>query len=135
MRENDGKHLPEQYRDRFISRTQDECANSKILPSQMTQLMDELYSPDKTSELYAPLIWSSGHKDLPRTYTQVCGIDPSRDENLIFADMLQNEGVPVKVELYKGLPHGFWTVLPQLPQSEQWREDTVNGFKWMLEKS
>ena len=132
---NDASQLPQQYSERFLSRSQDECVKSPILPAEMGQLMEDLYQPDKNSELYAPLVWPTGHKDLPRTYVQVCGIDTSRDENLIFADMLKNEGVSTRVDLYSGLPHAFWGVLSSLPQAEKWATDTLDGFQWLLQRS
>ena len=132
---NDPAKLPDKYKERYLSRQQDECIDSPVLPTHMVELMETLYQPDKDSKLYAPLGWPNGHADMPRTYSQVCGMDPCRDENLIYADMLKEEGVPAKVELYAGLPHAFWGTLPALPQSEKWRQDTINGFKWLLQKS
>ena len=132
---NEPSQLPEQYKDRFLSRTQDECVNDPVLPFHMVDFMDKLYQPDRSSELYAPLLWPTGHKGLPSTYTQICGVDTSRDENLIFADMLKKEDVPTRVDLYAGLPHAFWGVLSSLPQAEKWSADTLEGFQWLLKKS
>lgn len=131
---NDPSQLPEGYKERFLSRTQEECVSSGILPEHMAQLMETFYQPDKSSELYGPLLWPSGHKDLPPTFLQICGLDTSRDENLIFADMLENEGVPTKVQMFPGLPHAFWGVLPKLKKNEKWREDVVEGFEWLLRR-
>ena len=132
---NDGSQLPEQYKDRFLSRSQEKCVNDPVLPANMVNFMDNLYQADKTSELYAPLMWPTGHKGLPPTYTQICGIDTSRDENLILADMLKKEDVSTRVDLYSGLPHAFWGVLPSMPQAKKWSEDTLEGFQWLLQKT
>ena len=135
---NDASRLPKEYQERFLSRTQDECVKSPVLPAPMVDFMDKLYKADRTSELYAPLLWSTGHANLPRTYTQVCGIDTSRDESLIFEDMIKKEGVPTKVDMYAGLPHAFWLtvlgVLPSMTQVENWKKDTLSGFEWLLQK-
>lgn len=129
---NDPSSLPSEYQEKFLSRTQRECIESPVLPEDMAKFMDGLYAPDRSSPLYAPLTWPSGHAKLPRTYLQVCGVDTSRDENLIFEDMLKKENVPTRIELYPGLPHTFWTLFPNLPQSARWKEDTLKGFQWLL---
>lgn len=129
---NAASSLPSEYQDKFLSRDQPECLNSPVLPVDMAQFMDSLYAADQKSPLYAPLTWPSGHAKLPRTYMQVCGVDTSRDENLIFEDMLKKENVPTRIELYEGLPHTFWTLFPNLPQAARWKEDTLKGFQWLL---
>jgi len=129
---DDPSSLPKEYQEKYFSRTQEECVDSPIMPASMAKFMDRLYKPDPSSELFAPLTWPSGHAKLPRTYFQVCGVDTARDENLIFQDMLQKEHVPTRMELYAGLPHTFWTVMPDLPQAARWKEDTLKGFQWLL---
>lgn len=129
---NDPAALPKEYQDKFLSRTQQECIDSPVLPAPMAAFMDNLYAADRSSPLYGPLTWPSGHAKLPRTYLQVCGIDTSRDENLIFEDMLKKEGVPTRLEFYPGLPHTFWTLFPGLRQAGRWREDTLRGFQWLV---
>ena len=131
----DAEKLPTVYKERYLSRSQDKCINSPVLPEKMVKLFETLYQPEKTSELYAPLLWKSGHADLPRTYTQICGIDLCRDENLILEDMLKKDGVQTRKDVYAGLPHAFWFVLPTLPQVEKWKSDTLAGFKWLLRRS
>lgn len=47
-----------------------------------------------------------GHKHLPPAYLQVCGLDPLRDEALIYGRVLREEaGVKTKIDIYKGLGH------------------------------
>ncbi|KAI1392923.1 putative lipase/esterase [Hypoxylon trugodes] len=76
-----------------------------------------------------------GHRDLPPAYFQLCGIDPLRDEGLIYERVLREEaGVKTRLDLYKGFGHYFWTNWPQLERSRQFVEDTVKGVKWLLEQ-
>ncbi len=39
---------------------------------------------------------------------QICGYDPLRDEAFAYADKLKADGVHVQVEVFPGLPHGFY---------------------------
>ncbi|KAI0895716.1 putative lipase/esterase [Annulohypoxylon nitens] len=89
--------------------------------------------PRITPFLYGGL--ENGHHDLPPAYLQICGIDPLRDEGLIYERVLREEaGVKTRLDLYKGFGHYFWTNWPQLEQSRQFVEDTREGVKWLLEQ-
>lgn len=66
---------------------------------------------------------------------QVCGLDPLRDEALIYERVLREEaGVRIRLDLYAGLGHYFWTNFPRLEASRRFVEDTVRGVKWLLEQ-
>lgn len=127
--------LPEKYRERYLSRTQDECVSGPA-SNPGHEKLKECLKPDLNSELYSPLIWPSeggyGHARFPKTYFQVCGMEPSRDEVLIFDDMLKGEGVPTRLDMYAGLPHAFWLSFQSLPQAKQVQEDIMAGFEWLL---
>ena len=134
----DAEKLPQKYRDRNLSRTQEECINATPVSRAVSALIDASNDKrDLNSELCSPMIWpsgagESGHQGMPRTYSQVCGMDPVRDELLIYDDMLKNEGVETRVDLYVGLPHTFWGPFKDLPQSKEWEQDTLDGFAWLL---
>lgn len=67
---------------------------------------------------------------------KVCGLDPLRDEALIYERVLSEEaGVETKLDIYLGLGHYFWTNFPLLDASKQFVEDTVKGVGWLLERS
>lgn len=81
LRPDDEEKLPQKYRERFLSRTQDSCVNSSVIGPELRKLFDDALKPDIDSKLYAPLIWptESGHRGMPKTYSQVCGIDTGRE--------------------------------------------------------
>lgn len=86
--------------------------------------------------MFSPLVWPTGHSKLPPHYFQICGADPLRDEGLIYERMLrENEGIKTRLSVYKGLPHGFWSIFPQLKSSQQFVEDSVNGVEWLLQQN
>lgn len=88
---------------------------------------------DRKSPLFSPLLFDTGHHDLPPSCFQICGQDPLRDEALIFERIMrEDEGIPTKVYVYPGQPHGFHSVAPSMKASEQFMEDSVEGVGWLL---
>lgn len=128
--------LPQKYRERYLSRTQKECVNSGISSKEVSTFTRNLCDEDSESVLFAPLIWSDGpsfgHAGYPKTYLQVCGMNPPRDEALIFEDMLEEAGVSTRLDMYAGLPHVFWHVYKDLDQSKAWMQNTLKGFAWLM---
>jgi acetyl esterase/lipase len=60
-------------------------------------------------------------------------MDPLRDEALIYEQILREEnGIKTKVDLYPGLPHGFWSWFPEANFSKKLQEDNVKGVSWLL---
>lgn len=46
-------------------------------------------------------------RGLPSSVFGVAGLDPLRDEGLLFTKMLGEEDVPTKMTVFPGVPHGF----------------------------
>jgi acetyl esterase/lipase len=91
----------------------------------------EHYKPDTKSPLRSPLIFPS-HEGLPPAYIQVCGADPLRDEGLIYEQVLREANVRTKLDIFPGLPHGFWSWFPEAGFSKVFQAKTVDGLKWLL---
>ncbi|KAK7883525.1 hypothetical protein LTR67_011101 [Exophiala xenobiotica] len=130
------KFVPEQYKKDYQSYEQNK--NAPILTRKAMDLFADSYLPDEEQRqdpLYSPLLWPTGHGNLPPSFFQICGQDPLRDEALVFERIMREEqNVKTKVELYPGLPHGFHSVVPSMKASEKFVKDTVDGVKWLLEQ-
>lgn len=125
--------VPEAYKEEYLSREQNR--DSPLLPRAMVEMFEITHKADSQSPLFATINDPSGHADLPPTYFQVCGADPYRDDSMIYERMLREQyKIPTKVDMYKGLPHMFWALIPSLKQSVQWKEDTMDGMQWLLER-
>lgn len=95
--------------------------------------MTGAYKADPHSKLRSHFLWDGErHKNLPPTYFQVCGLDPLRDEALLLErSMREDDGVQTRLSVYTGLPHSFWSFLPQLQCSKDFVNDTIKGVEWM----
>lgn len=125
--------VPSQYRDVFLSREQN--AEAKILDGEALRLIEGYYQMDWASPDFCPIFNPKGLANHPKTYFQVAGQDPLRDDGLIYEQILRAQGVPTRIDVYPGLPHGFNGVLPHLKASKTANEDLIRGFAWLLEKS
>ncbi|KAI6714934.1 hypothetical protein JHW43_002588 [Diplocarpon mali] len=125
--------VPDRYKSVYLSREQNKDA--PILNQGTIDIFEELYRPDRTSPLRTPIVHES-HQGLPPTYFQICGLDPLRDEALIYEEILRSEnGVKTRVDIYPGLPHAFWSWWTTADFSMKLQEDSVKGMKWLLEQS
>ncbi|KAH8777142.1 Alpha/Beta hydrolase protein [Hyaloscypha sp. PMI_1271] len=120
--------LPEKYKDVYLSREQKDAL---ILNQKSIDMFEEHYNPDPHSHLRSPLLFPS-HAELPPAYVQICGADPLRDEGLIYEQVLREEGVKTRLDVFPGLPHGFWSWFPKADFSKDFQGKTVEGLKWLL---
>ncbi|KAJ8074464.1 hypothetical protein PM082_015365 [Marasmius tenuissimus] len=121
--------VPEKYKSLYRSIEQNKDA--PILSRSGMDHFYAMYKPVPTETKYSPLLLET-HKGLPPAYLQVCGLDPLRDDGLIYEKVLREANVPTKLEVYPGVPHGFESVFPHLKQAVKLREDTRTGLRWLL---
>ncbi|KAJ9418758.1 Alpha/Beta hydrolase protein [Fusarium oxysporum] len=71
-------------------------------------------------------------KGMPPTVLGVVGLDPLRDEALLYGKMLAEAGVPTDVSLFLGLPHGFRSHEEKLSAFNRWDKVIEDGVGWIL---
>jgi acetyl esterase/lipase len=94
------------------------------------------YKPDPKSHLFNLFAPPIDFSNLPPTMFQICGMDPLRDEAMLYERVLREKyNVKTKTYLYPGLPHGFWSFFPTGNVSKNFIKETVDGVEWLLQQS
>ncbi|OQU96052.1 hypothetical protein CLAIMM_02189 [Cladophialophora immunda] len=110
-------------------------ADAPILPhTQIDMFLDVFDGPDTDPTdilLNPPLAPDEKIKGMPKSVVVAAGMDPLRDEALLYADKLKKNGVPTQVYVFPGLPHGFRR-FDTLKASARWDEVIVEGIQWCL---
>lgn len=126
------KEVPEKCKKYYLSHEQNKDA--PVLPRAARIMFNRGYEPDeKDAVLYAVFNHPKGHANLPPAFFQINGLDPLRDDSIIFERVLREEyGIKTKMNLYPGLPHGHWGFYPFLKASEKFRKEQVEGMAFLL---
>lgn len=107
----------------------------KLFGYDLTVMFRKAHAADIRSPLFAAFNDPHGHAGLPPAYIQVCGLDPVRDEGLVYEKVLREEyGILTKLDVYSGLPHAFWQVYPAFGKAKQAYENMLEGFAWLLKQ-
>jgi acetyl esterase/lipase len=123
--------MPDKYK--HLSLSYEQNKDALVIPKAAVDMITAGYAPDNHSPLINVLAAPKGHANLPPAYFQICGMDPFRDDGLIYEKILREEnGIKTRMDVYPGLPHHFWGAFPMLKSSNKPREDMVQGFGWLL---
>ncbi|KAK7424612.1 hypothetical protein QQZ08_008495 [Neonectria magnoliae] len=113
-----------------------ENEHAPILPVKTALFFTELLSIENLAvddvRLNPGNVTSSQVKGLPPTVFGIAGLDPLRDEGLLYAKLLTESGVPTDVHLFQGVPHGFRRFGDKLSASARWDEVMDQGIMWAL---
>ncbi|KAF2798156.1 hypothetical protein K505DRAFT_357779 [Melanomma pulvis-pyrius CBS 109.77] len=122
--------VPDRYKPHYTS--EEEFKEGIILDRKGMEFFYSEYKVDPKSKLINPLLWPGGHKTQPPTYLQVCGMDPLRDDSLIYESLLKEGGVATRLDVYSGIPHAGLDLLPMLSQAKKSLRDMKAGVQWLL---
>ncbi|KAG7095613.1 hypothetical protein E1B28_006338 [Marasmius oreades] len=123
------KAYPEKFKSSLLSMEQNKDA--PILPKAMIETFYNWYKAVPTDPKTSPLLYPS-HEGLPPAYFQICGLDPLRDEGLLYEKILKQVGVRTKLEVYPGVPHGFLSVARDITLGKKYLNDFRLGVEWLL---
>lgn len=124
------KVVPDPYRELWFSREQN--AEAPILNRAAIGAINSYYQADIYSPLCSPFNSKTPHTGVPRCYIQANGMDPLRDDALIYEEVLKKDGVQAKIDIWPGLPHAHFVFFSGLEVSVKAILDTLNGFSWLL---
>lgn len=98
------------------------------LPQTALNLFEAAYKPGLDDGVwYAAFLHPQGYANLPPAYFQVDGMDPLRDEALIYERILAEDcNIPARLDVYPGVPHAHWLYFPGLKISERCRADQIH---------
>ncbi|OAQ74232.1 potassium transporter protein [Pochonia chlamydosporia 170] len=122
---------PEKYRDRILS--VDEINDAPGLTRKSIDYFAGKYGAPPEDKRLSPLLFESHAGIAKKAYFAICGWDPRRDEALLFRQLLEEAGLQTKMNVYAGLPHGFWTTCPDLAASKDWLERLLEAMGWLVE--
>lgn len=124
--------IPAEHRDLWLSREQN--ATAPLLGAKQIEAMHRIYEPDPISDEFTPFSAQTigSFAGMPRTYVQVAGLDPLRDDGLVYERALRGQGVQTRLDVYPGMPHGHFAAFPGVKASGRFGRDTVVGIGWLL---
>lgn len=145
-------HLPEKYKRYYLAHEHN--AHAPILDVAALAALGRHVEWDTESPLRDPILSKAPLEALPPTYFQVDGMDPLRDDGLIYEEMLKEAGVRTKIDFYPGCPHAHFMfvyhqfghvrhsltysvvcrLMPGMEISNKAWGDVFAGFGWLLSK-
>ena len=96
-------------------------ADGPFLSSKRIEWFKDLYVPDRATRRdphVSPLL-AADHRGLPPTIVITAEFDPLRDEGEAYGEALRAAGVPVSIERYDGVIHGFVSMDRWFPEAGQ----------------
>ncbi|KAH6680592.1 Alpha/Beta hydrolase protein [Halenospora varia] len=121
---------PEKYRDRILS--VDEINDAPGLTRKSIDYFAGKYGAPPGDVRLSPLLYGFHDRLAQKAYFQICGWDPRRDEAILYEQILAENKILTRKDVYPGKPHGWWTTCPTLESSKNWLEDLLVGVKWLL---
>lgn len=126
-------NLPAKYKPYFHSLEHN--VDVPVLPASALVDLKKLIEWDDNSALRWPILSDAPLSSLPPTFLQADGLDPLRDDALIYEEMLKEAGVPTRINFYPGAPHAHFALFPGIEISNRAVGDVMTGMGWLLGKT
>ena len=124
--------LPEKYRPYYLSAEQQ--AKNPLFSREARDQLKKFCEWDASSPFRYAINSKTPLSDQPRTYFQADGMDPLRDDSMIYEELLKEAGVETRIDVYPGCPHGHAGAFPGLEITNRANIDTIVGIAWLLRK-
>ncbi|KAH9855494.1 Alpha/Beta hydrolase protein [Lenzites betulinus] len=123
--------VPEEYKANVTSMEQNKDA--PMLNKEQSYHFYGLVQAPPFDPDFSPLLYPiEQFKELPPVYMQVAGLDPVRDLGLVYIEKLKLAGVPSKLDVYPGAPHGFHLIYQETKVAKKFQSDLRDGIRWLL---
>ncbi|KAJ5953305.1 hypothetical protein N7454_000201 [Penicillium verhagenii] len=116
-----------------------QCVDAPMLPMSRLLLFIQMLGLPLSEDASGDLRMNPGNataeevKDLPPTTFGIAGRDPLRDEGLFYSKLLNDNGVPTDITVFRGVPHGYRRHGVGLERaSKKWDEVMSGGISWAL---
>lgn len=129
----DKEGCPEKFKAHFLSHEQNKDA--PVLPTDALRSIERHANADPKSPWRHTVYSKAPIARQPPAYFQVDGMDPLRDEGLIWDEMLKEAGVKTKCDFYPGCPHAHFGFMPGIDVSTKAIADQMIGVGWLLGKT
>lgn len=114
-------------------------ANAPVLTRQRVDFFFENYKAPSGADRYFNVMTLTDEEirrlGLGKAYFMICGLDPFRDEGIVWRERLVRAGKETKMQLYPGLPHGLglgYVREDVFAPKHRWDNDYVSGVHWLL---
>jgi acetyl esterase/lipase len=114
-------------------------ANAPVLSRQRVDFFLDNYKVGAEDDRYFNVMKLSddelGQLGHDRAYFMICGLDPFRDEGIVWRERLSRAGKETRMQLYPGLPHGLglgYVREDVFPPKHRWDNDYVDGVSWLV---
>ncbi|KAI0032468.1 alpha/beta hydrolase fold-domain-containing protein [Vararia minispora EC-137] len=121
-------HHPERHKDRLLSMEQNKDA--PLLTRKDVQGVFDFLGGDPKDPSVSPLL-ASRLGGLPRVFIQAAGLDPLRDEAILYR--LHFNAKEVLFDRYSGMPHSFGDIVSETHAGMRFMQDTENAITWMIQ--
>ncbi|KAF6817771.1 AB hydrolase superfamily protein 4 [Colletotrichum sojae] len=123
--------VPEKYASEWVSREE----NATWSPTFTTAVIESVagaLEANVKSPWFSPINDPKAIPKSPKAFIQVGDKDPLRDDGLIYAKVLRDNGVEARVDRYPNWGHQGYSIFAPKEIPAELASNTIKGMKWLL---